>query len=69
MKGLILAMLAFAVLVAACAGPAEQASPMAPPATTGDVAQAQQGLDQVGNLTDDLNFSDLDNLDQSLNFG
>lgn len=69
MKGLIIVMLAFAVLVVACAGPTEQAPPTATPATTDDVAQVQQGLDQVGNLTADLNFSDLDNLDQSLDFG
>ncbi len=68
MKGLILAMLALAVLVAACAAHVEQA-PTTQPVKADDVAQAQQGLNQVDNLTQDLNFSDLDGLDQSLDFG
>jgi len=67
MKGLILALLALAILVAACAAHVEKTTTQ--PVKTDDVAQAQQGLDQVDNLTSDLNFSDLDALDEELNFG
>ncbi len=69
MKGLILAMLALAVLVAACAAHVENAPTTTQPVKTDDVVQAQQDLGQVDNLTSDLNFSDLDGLDQSLDFG
>jgi hypothetical protein len=71
MKTLLILAAVCLLVIAGCSKAAQQAQPPAgPPAQQGNVDQQIQGdLVNVDNISQDLNFSDLDNLDQALNFG
>jgi hypothetical protein len=74
MKTLLVLIAIGLMIIAGCSKAAQQAPPPAgplaqPPAQQENIEQIQGDLVNVDTIDQELNLSDLDNLDQDLNFG